>query len=257
MTKIGVLLTTVNHSQKQTYLQSVINSVNSLGIPFDKKVLSVDHVCDDEYRNDLISRNNDWEWSFVNYKNRVTTLIQELEKFQDCDFILHAEDDIELYKTPNVETLCNLFSHGCGILIPNLGGTEFDYDKGMGDLSLIRENTIYQDTEMLIFKRPIEKSNNWFVAFGTFFVKPDLFLRCLKHSKKYLYGNLAEAAFCLSWIYNKIHLDYYKATFCDPAILDNLDNIDKSILLSMEYQFVTVLDPMQGSNWYGGDMYVK
>jgi hypothetical protein len=260
--KIGALLTTVNHPQKQIWIKQVLDSIGSLNIPFAKQIVSVDYVFDDAYSQETINEYSNWAWSHVYYRSRVSTLIHELEKLQDCDYILHAEDDIVINKVPPADMMDALFSEmynsqKCGILSPNLGGTMFDFEGGeAGDLHLIPQNIISRNSELIVFKRLPEKSHNFFFNLGVFFIRPDIFLECLKFIQANISGKQVETALTIAWFYSQMHLKYYKATYCDALILNNLHNLNKdTIAHNLDYQYLTILDENQGSSWYAGNQY--
>lgn len=251
MPGVAAVITTVNHPQKQEWVKDVISNISSLPINFHRKIISVDMIDHHEYLADTIEfgNNHGWEWSFVYHRNRVSSLIDEIQKLQDYDYILHAEDDIILNKIPSDDIVNNLFlNQCCGILTPSNGGTYLN-DIDRSDINYAHKNCLYNNNEMMIYTRDIEFSNNFFFELGTFFINPKLFLQCLLFAKSIPQMQI-EHALSVAWVYNKIHLHYYKATWCRSDMLDIYKNNPESF--QQISQYTTILDPMQGSSWYAG-----
>jgi hypothetical protein len=262
--KYSALVTTVNHHQKQSWLKSVVESIDSLGIHFEQKIISIDQVNEDEYSAKLISdlKHNGWEFSFVYFRNRLNTLLHEVDKIKNlgCDWLLHAEDDIIINSIPSEKIISEILGgiyggQKCGIFTPSLGGSTYKWIKeNNGDYKHVDENTIYKDSDILVFKRQPIYGGHFFFELGSFFVDINAFYKCLNYTKINFPNKQVETALTLSWFHSGLSAEYYKATYCKPEFLkiykDNPEDI-----FTPNCQFVTCIDPMQGSSWYAGSQY--
>jgi len=256
--KLAALLTTVSHPQKQEWLMQVVVNLESLDLKFDKKIISVDKIHGYEFSKQLQSdiERLGWEFSFVEFGNRPKTLLPELLKLHNYDYILYAEDDILINWCPDVALLNNLLSYkidnkSCGILTPSAGGSTFKCEGGdTGDFDFIERETIYENANLLVFKRLEEFASSWFFELGTIFIKPILFYNCLKKSVEELPGTQIEQGLTVSWFNLGYHESFFKATFCRPCIKQLYKEYPQ--LVDPVCKFMSILDPYAGDSRFGG-----
>lgn len=262
--KISVLLTTVNHTKKQLWLPQVIESIDKLNLDFDKKIVSVDTICDDQFDPALIAylERKDWVIKFSTHKSRLNTLTEELQSLQDNDFILHAEDDIAITWLPEQKVIEEILKKSlnerkCGILTPSLGGSTFKCEGGdNGDFDLFKDknNIILNHPNYIVFQRKEENRSLYFFELGTIFVDPKIFLKCLNYSRYYP-GMQIEQAISLAWFNLGIHQNTFKATICKPHISVIYERYPE--LADPTCRFIEILDPNQGSSLYGGEHHIS
>jgi hypothetical protein len=256
--KLAAILTTVTHPQKQEWLMPVIASIEKLNLNFNKKIVSVDKIQGYEFSIQLQEdiEKLGWEFSFVEFGNRPLTLIQELKKLMDYGYILYAEDDILVDWAPPQPLLEQLLltridDKACGILTPSVGGSTFKCEGGDdGDLSAINENTIYEDANLLVFKREEQNASSWFFELGTIFVNPVIFYHCLAQSMAKYPGGQIEQGMTQIWFGEEYYNMFYRASYCRPCIKQLYRDYPQ--LVDPVCKFITILDPNNGDCRYGG-----
>lgn len=258
MIKLGCFLTTVDHPQKMEWLKDVTDSIDRQWINFMSKCVVFDCIHGNDISEELINYLSDHGWSVqqVHNHDRPMTLWHIINQMSECDYVLHAEDDIIIEKFPKHEDLLTIFDselniRTCGMLTPSLGGSTFKCEGGdSGDFSNIEKNILYQTNNMVCFIRDEHYASNYFFELGTLFINRKAFQECLEYAIHKCPNVQIEQALTSAWFNLGMYKDYYRATFCKPLLLEVWEK--EPWRADGECRFMKCLDPNQGASLYGG-----
>lgn len=243
------------------WLKKSIKSIDLLKFKFNKKILSVDLIDDDQIDESFLNdvKNNGWVIDIVTFKNKHLSFKHAVD-LSTADYIFYTEDDIIVNNIPSeIYDVLNLGYENkkCGILSFNLGGSQLRYPYNFGDMDSIRERILFKKENIISFVRDINKRNNFFVEFPAMFMKKELLIKLL--SDPTIGNNFIESE--LSNRYFSTHSDtiYFKQCMCYDKIIEIMDylNLNKNLpihdadLLMEGCKFYKLLDPNQGG-YVGG-----
>lgn len=246
------------------WLNESIKSIDLLRFKFNKKILSLDLIDDNNLDYSFLSEieKNGWIVDIVKFKNKHLSFKHALN-ISNAEYIFYTEDDIVINFIPSdIIDILNLEydNKKCGILSFNLGGSLLRYPQAFGDMDSISERIIYKKDNTISFVRDINKRNNFFVEFPAMFMKKDLLMELL--IDPIIGNNFIESELSNRFFLGNNHNLYYKQCMCYDKIIKIMDFLIKNKnlpvhdadLLIEGSKFYKLLDPNQGGYVGGLDL---
>jgi len=254
--KPDALVMGICHPTKLNYLNQSLDSYDQFDNVFDKKMLAIDqfngHVFPEAFKTKFSNKN--WQIIIDNHKSRSKSILNGLNSTSN-EWVFYNEDDIVMDLPKNFDFsnfLVNNDGRKPGMFSLTFGGTKHDLGKNdTGDMAYAETNVIFEDDELICFRRIESMKDDFFFEFPGLFIRTDLFISALTHSMKNNQNQQIEFALSRSWFELQLDKEFYKASILRKSFLSYRNNDAMDIL--HKGRFFNIIDPLQGHFAYGGN----
>lgn len=203
-------------AKRLEWLDKSIGSIDSLDFKFEEKIISIDEFDGFTISDADVKRysDNGWIVDKVSVKNKHTSFKHAVD-LSKGDYIFYTEDDIIINKIPSdIKDILSIKkeSKNCGILSMNLGGSNLDYPRHLGDMPYWLENVIYEKNNLISFIRLETEASKWFIEFPSVFFNKELISNLLDTT--IIQNNVIEETLTSNFFNNFHNNKYYKASIC-------------------------------------------
>lgn len=216
-------------------LDNVVDSIESHGIPFKQKIITIDLFEDAPLPDDFAPKYNARGWTVtVSPERGMVANLNNALRLVNEDWVFYTEDDVIIHQLPTKEQFGRMVkvrdkNRPPGIISYTYGGYDFKH-MSQEELRVSAANPAQfkRFEEFLYWVRDESLVRGYHVEFPVTFFRTDLLRQCLERAKIECKGRFIESALTLGWFSLGLESQYHKATLLkyDEYVIEDIQMTD-------------------------------